>query len=1070
MANTEKQKIKEITDKLEMGLGELKESGIDMAGWRGEAEISELRNVLEAIRESSLELIMQIDENQQEVELAKEQNPEQSQEQENNTQDNLYLDDTNMEPVDRLLLGAQDQYGIFQLKRTEEMRDFRFMSYDFLQQHGLEIDRENYELVYTAPLTEGVTLDGIYEKFNIDCPEDFTGHSLSVSDVIVLHQNRENTSHYVDSFGFAEVPEFHRYPTVEEQIAVEETVDMLDEYTEEQTADVHPEEVLRQEVESKRVGYYVIEDLATWANNIKERSALKRFDSIDDAMRQFQAYRGQEWEYGDDSARTTFGVSIGGIEFDLIHVRNDENYLVQDFTQITVTKDNDQFLDDLQILCNEIGFDKTRLHREMTPEEIKDFVKERFTHQLQAGGLEDISIYIGKFDTLYEQGKMENLMPTAGQRHIQEDIPFTEWENPYIGVNYKYADLADKELSVTEYLNLAGMPQTAVSVDGLMEMVNSQHTAFHFAMGDKAHCLQEKIPVVTVRDGKEAAFFEVPVGAIERARNTEFQGYEPEEMAVAIGDRFIGIQKVEDGFDYTIYDADYKELDGGVYDNPNITIQKALDEIVADLKEPAMNTETKQHTTLQGNVCADSPIISVDYEELSEKAEQVAQREITDRISRQAEDNRIVHDFRAKTRENFKNINGETPDDIENTVYAYVKSKIEEYDAGVSIVGVVVAGSRCRGLEQTGSDLDVIVEFAGNEREDDLFNLVHEDGLMIGGVKVDINPITEAKTGTLATYLPQMEEYLTEKLIKQQMEQEKAMKENVAIAEVQQKLPNAESKRTVVTLTVAECSEFHNMGEYYEGIQSVPDAITVWEQIPPERMHGIPGISIHIHTVGTPEHEDTQWDILSGNVIDLDNLSYVPDITDNLQAIKLIAELTQKIPDVKVYGSLEPWVEKHAEKIAAEIDQLAYDYDSYEYRDQVEDREAHIQSIAADIRNGEADYMEDFLNALIAEETREGIGDLFGKGMTTDDSEAIQTVRKAKELFDRLEEYKPLAKVEELEEQNYNMIDNVLNNEKIKKYRTQKEDRVSLKERLEEKSEHIKKDKEYERGKREMER
>ena len=79
------------------------------------------------------------------------------------------------------------------------------------------------------------------------------------------------------------------------------------------------------------------------------------------------------------------------------------------------------------------------------------------------------------------------------------------------------------------------------------------------------------------------------------------------------------------------------------------------------------------------------------------------------------------------------------------------------------IIGVVISGSRCRGLEGKNSDLDVVVQLSGNEREDDLFNLLHEDKFRIGGVLVDINPITEYKTGTLEEYLPGVEKYLEEK-------------------------------------------------------------------------------------------------------------------------------------------------------------------------------------------------------------------------------------------------------------------------------------------------------------------
>ncbi len=184
--------------------------------------------------------------------------------------------------------------------------------------------------------------------------------------------------------------------------------------------------------------------------------------------------------------------------------------------------------------------------------------------------------------------------------------------------------------------------------------------------------------------------------------------------------------------------------------------------------------------------------------------------------------------FKAKTEELFNGINGQTQDDIEQTVWVYLQSKLDEYEIDVELVDVVVSGSRCRGLEKAGSDLDVVVEYKGREHEDTLFNTFNEDGLMIGGVKVDINPITEGKTGTLATYLPGVESYL-------------------------------------------------------------------------------------------------------------------------------------------------------AEKQAMQIDQLSCDYDTYQYQDTVEDREAQVANITEDIRNGNTWYLNDFLNAIISEGIREGVTDIFGQ-------------------------------------------------------------------------------------------
>ena len=104
--------------------------------------------------------------------------------------------------------GRDDTFSIYQLKDGDDTRDYRFEPYDRLQAAGLAVDRANYELVYTAPLASGTSLDDIFTRFNIDHPKDFKGHSLSVSDVVVLHQDGQDTAHYVDRGDFKQIPEF----------------------------------------------------------------------------------------------------------------------------------------------------------------------------------------------------------------------------------------------------------------------------------------------------------------------------------------------------------------------------------------------------------------------------------------------------------------------------------------------------------------------------------------------------------------------------------------------------------------------------------------------------------------------------------------------------------------------------------------------------------------------------------------------------------------------------------------------------------------------------------------------
>ena len=607
------------------------------------------------------------------------------------------LEDSEPNKEAQLLYGNESKFGIYQLKDSAETRDIRFMDMDYLEKEAIPVSRENYTLVYTGELKEGMSLENIYTKFNIDHPADFTGHSLSVSDVVVLHQDGENTSHYVDSVGYREIPEFTKELSISAEISKEEAPVM------DKAAEM-PENTVGSGIQGEpgtdRFTYYVIEDLSARVGSNPEKGEVERFDNLSEAIAKFKECREREDADQTGMTKAVFGFGINGKEFDVLHVKNNQNCVPIEFTQNGV--ENSQFKSELQALYQEVGFDRAEVYRERTPEETKDMVKELLEVQLKTSGINDVSLYMDRFDTLYEQGKMEHLIPEGEQNRILENIPFTEWKNPYIDASAREADRVETEIQ--------------------------------------------------------------------------------------------------------------------------------------------------------------------------------------------------------------------------------------------------------------------------------------------------------------------------------------------------------EEKQTVVTLTVAECGEFHNFGEYHEGIAGIEEAIAIFNRIPPERMNGIPSIGINIHTEGTESYEDTQIDIVSGRVADLEILDYVPDITDNPKAVEVIAELIDKLPDIEVRGSLEKW---QAAFLAAEIDQLSYNYDTVQYNQTVEDREAQIANITEDIRNGNTGYLNDFLNALISDSIREGMTDIIGKGTELDDSEGVQTARKAKELLDKLAEYKPLAKIEELEECNYNMIDNVLNNEKPKEEK--QAGRISIKEKLAEK-------------------
>lgn len=99
---------------------------------------------------------------------------------------------------------------IYQLKDSPETAKIKFMNLDYLQSTNRSVNAANYDQVYSGSKEPGETLEGIYERFNLHHPADFRGHSLSVSDVVVLREDGKDTAYFVDSYGFKEVPEFFK--------------------------------------------------------------------------------------------------------------------------------------------------------------------------------------------------------------------------------------------------------------------------------------------------------------------------------------------------------------------------------------------------------------------------------------------------------------------------------------------------------------------------------------------------------------------------------------------------------------------------------------------------------------------------------------------------------------------------------------------------------------------------------------------------------------------------------------------------------------------------------------------
>lgn len=338
------------------------------------------------------------------------------------------LSDNEINKEVKLLYGSSDKYGIYQLKHNPELVHLRFESTESLKRMGITKDNfdaikpENYELIYVGELselqeqTEGEMLEAIYEKFNIDHPEDYRGHSLSVSDIVVLHQNGKNSAHFVDSFGFTGLSDFIQ--TLE---------------------------------------------------GVKEQEA----------------------------------------EID-----------------------------------------------------------------------------------------------TSGQ-----DVQKSEPEK--------------QELETSDYT------------------------------------LEDGDEIIDLGDEKEQVLADMRK-SLEIGEETE--------LAFQIADRYISIQEVDGGYNYSIMGADYKEIDGGVYDNPDVTIREALTDIIDDLKS------APDHNGAKGSIKEKDELIPIDYDGLMEKVEKA------NVVVPKNQENSIIADFREKTNELFHDISEMNPAEIEETVKCHVQAKIDEYD------------------------------------------------------------------------------------------------------------------------------------------------------------------------------------------------------------------------------------------------------------------------------------------------------------------------------------------------------------------------------------------------------
>lgn len=512
------------------------------------------------------------------------------------------------------------------------------------------------------------------------------------------------------------------------------------------------------------------------------------------------------------------------------------------------------------------------------------------------------------------------------------------------------------------------------TLDSLYEKFNIAHPEDY-----TGHSLSVSDIVVLNENGKVKAYF---VDSISFRELPDFLQLEPElnqeELAYQIGDQYFAIQVATEGYDYSFYDKEYKLMDGGILEDPDISMRQDIQDILED--EGLEQLER----------------IPVDYDELQEKAEEV-ESEILEAVRSQRKRVPVISD----NKEAEAGLNGMSRSEIEETVWAIAQSEIIENDMDARIQAVRVYGSRTRdGLYKEDSDVDVVIAYEGTVREDDLFSALNEAGYMVGNMRVDMNPIRPDKTGTLEDFLEKSERYLDEKT-----EQMKARGEYKPLAKVEE-LEEANynmidnvlnnmppKKEPYLEYYAAECDEYHSLGKIYKST-NLDEILAKYREIidDPTLSYYGNGMGIIYRDPNDTFYDEAQVSLVSRKSIRGDNL----DDVAFLAALPMVHEALEKIveafSDFRYYPPKELndhyYPEKmNADELAAALDQLAEDFDHYDYHDNFSPEEDMVETVALELRCGYAHRYIPFLKDIIDEECEES--------------------PRAEELLEKLKAYQP---------------------------------------------------------------
>ena len=322
---------------------------------------------------------------------------------------------------------------------------------------------------------------------------------------------------------------------------------------------------------------------------------------------------------------------------------------------------------------------------------------------------------------------------------------------------------------------------------------------------------------------------------------------ESEENNVAFrsGYGYVMLQKISEGYECIIYDQAFREIGGQFYENITASKEEVFSQI------------------FQEEGIGELPCEPFSYEELK--------KSVIEGEKKRFYEGELTPTSQIGIREE-KLLHGESRQNIEEAILCYAQAELEEagYEE-ITLLAARVYGSRTREtLYREDSDLDVALSYTGDIREDAFFNLLQENGMRIAGLKIDINPISLEKTGTLQEYIKRAEQYLDERE-----------------AEKQGQIPQETLQEPRISFYAAECMEFPSMGEYYENL-TLEEAVEKYKTIPADRIHGIKGIGFCLKDGSI---YDGEYELMSGGKISKDLIDLVPHYKESPLVQKAMRDL-----------------------------------------------------------------------------------------------------------------------------------------------------------------------------------